>query len=238
MTAIARNDLDIYDENANAWWDESVRWLRTLNNMVPARMRYFDQHVPDWSGLRVLDVGCGGGFMSEELSQQGATVVGIDPAADAIAAAREHAGASNLEIDYRTGVAERLPFETDQFDCVICVDVLEHVEDLEASLDEITRVLKPGGVFLFDTINRNLLASFIVVTVAERLLRILPVGTHDPQKFIRPRELRAALDNHCFQEAEMVGLGPVGLNRRFDFVFNQLPLTLVQYMGCARLTRA
>ena len=152
--------------------------------------------------------------------------------------AREHAGLSNLEIDYRTGVAECLPLEGNQFDCVVCVDVLEHVEDLEASLDEIARVLKPGGVFLFDTINRNLLSSFFVVRVAEQLLKILPAGTHDPQKFIRPRELNAALDDRCFQEVEMVGLGPVGVNYRFDFVFNQLPLTLVQYMGCARLTSA
>ncbi len=238
MTAIARNNLDIYAENADAWWDGSVRWLRTLNNIVPARMRYFDQHVPDWSGLRVLDVGCGGGFMSEVLSQRGAFVVGIDPAADAIAAARAHARASNSEIDYRTGVAECLPLEADQFGCVVCVDVLEHVEDLEASPDEITRVLKPGGVFLFNTINRNLLSSFIVVTVAEQLLKILPAGTRDPQKFIRPRELNAALDDRCFHEVKMVGLAPVGVNRRFDFVFNQLPLTLVQYMGCARLTGA
>jgi len=230
-----KNDLRIYDDHAGEWWDGSVRWLRTLHNLVPARMRYFDQFVEDWQDRSVLDAGCGGGFMAEALAKRGARVTGVDPAADAISAARSHALSEGLEIDYQVGTVEALPFADNSFDHVVCVDVLEHVEDVPRAIDEIARVLKPGGMFFFDTINRNSVASFLAVTCAERLVGLLPRGTHDPQKFIRPSELEAELHGRDFHDVRFAGLGPVGLNRRIDLVFGRLPTTLVQYMGCARL---
>lgn len=232
------NDLSIYDSYADAWWDGSTRWIRTLANMVPARLRYFERYVPDWSGRDVLDVGCAGGFLAETLAKKDAVVSGIDPAEKAVMAARSHAAAEGLEIDYRVGVGEKLPWPDNSFDVVTCVDVLEHVASVDDVISEVSRVLRPGGWFLFDTINRNPLASFAVVTVAERILGLLPRGAHDPALFIRPDELKRKLQARGFTATPFRGLGPTGINRRADLTFSVLPITFVIYLGAARLEAA
>ena len=229
------NDLTIYDTWAPHWWDGSARWLRTLHNMVPARLAYFDKLVPRWEAVGVLDLGCGGGFMSVALAQRGARVIAVDPSAGAVAAGQRQAAEQRLEISFRRGFGEALDLESNSVDVVVCVDVLEHVASVPTTLDEITRVLKPGGTFVFDTINRNWLARLLVVTIAEDVLRLLPKGAHDPKLFIKPQELRAQLSALGFKDIRFAGLGPTGLNRRFDFTFGQGPTTLVQYMGGARL---
>lgn len=228
-------DPALYDAVSSAWWSGSVRWVRTLANMVPARLRHFDQVIPDWRGLDVLDVGCAGGFFSEALARRGARVSGIDPAGDAISAACAHATSEGLSVDYRVGIGEALPWADASFDVVTCVDVLEHIGDVDAALAEAARVLRPGGLFLFDTINRNPLSTFLVVTVAERILGLLPDGAHDPQLFIRPGELRRKLDAIGLEAGRFDGLGPTGLTRRGDLTFGRLPTTLVIYIGTARL---
>ena len=120
------------------------------------------------------------------------------------------------------------------FDIVVCVDVLEHVAELSRVLGEVERVLAPGGWFLFDTIDRTWLSRLAVVTLAEDVLRLLPTGTHDPAKFIRPQELAASLEGAGMRPGPVTGLGPRGLNRRGDPVFGRLPLTAILYMGTAR----
>jgi 2-polyprenyl-6-hydroxyphenyl methylase/3-demethylubiquinone-9 3-methyltransferase len=237
MSKPTPNDLQIYDDFADAWWDGSTRWIRTLANMVPARLRYFEQHVPGWDGLDVLDVGCAGGFLTEELSRKGAKVSGIDPADRAIAAAQAHAESEGLNIDYRVGTGESLPWPDRSFDAVTCVDVLEHVSSVDKVISEVVRVLRPGGWFLFDTISRNPLASFLVVTMAERVLGLLPRGAHDPDLFIRPAELKGKLVPHNFAVRPFRGLGPTGVNCRGDLTFGVLPFKLVIYLGAARLER-
>jgi len=231
---VAANDLTIYDTFADFWWSGEVRWLRVLRTLVPARLHFFETIVPDWTGLRVLDLGCGGGFMAESLARAGASVTGVDPAEDALGAARSHAAREGLEIIYQAGHAEELGFAEGSFDVVVCVDVLEHVADLGATLDEVARVLKPGGHFLFDTINRNWLARVVIIWGAERLLRLLPAGTHEGDRFIRPAELRAALEDRSLQPLRFTGLGPTGWNRRFDLVFGEVPTQVLQYLGSAR----
>jgi 2-polyprenyl-6-hydroxyphenyl methylase/3-demethylubiquinone-9 3-methyltransferase len=228
-----RNDLTIYDKVADQWWSDEVRWVRTLRNMVPGRLRWFDRHA-DWAGRRVLDLGCAGGFMAEALDDRGARVTGIDPAAGAVAAARRHAGAAGREIDYLVGVGEALPFADASFDHVVCVDVLEHVADLDRVLSEVARVLRPGGLFLYDTINRTALARLGAVTMAERVARVLPRGTHDPEMFIRPADLMRGLDAAGLVPGPMTGLGPRGITRRGDLTFGPLPVRWVIYMGLAR----
>ena len=228
-----RNDLTIYDKVAADWWSDDIRWVRTLKNMVPGRLSYFDKFM-DWQGKSVLDLGCAGGFMAEALAERGAHVTGIDPAAEAIAAAQAHARQGNHDIRYDVGVGEALPYTDAQFDAVVCVDVLEHVSDLQKVLDETARVLKPGGLFLFDTINRNPLARLAVITMAEDVLGLLPKGTHDPAMCIKPAELKAALAKSGFQVGALTGLGPRGINRRLDFTFGRLPGTAIIYMGTAR----
>jgi len=233
MTENTRNDLTIYDGAAANWWSDDIRWVRTLKNLVPGRLGWFDKHV-DWNRLTVLDLGCAGGFMAEALAARGAKVTGIDPAAQAINAARVHAAEAGLEIQYDVGVGEELPYENAAFDVVVCVDVLEHVGDLTKVLAEMARVLKPGGLFLFDTINRNLLSRFATITIAEDTLRLLPKGTHDPALFIRPAELRTGLEKAGLVSGPMTGLGPRGLNRNGDFTFGPLLIRTVIYMGIAR----
>ncbi|MEL6913602.1 MAG: bifunctional 2-polyprenyl-6-hydroxyphenol methylase/3-demethylubiquinol 3-O-methyltransferase UbiG [Pseudomonadota bacterium] len=225
-----RNDLELYDRVADQWWSDEVRWIRTLKNMVPGRLSYFDTLV-NWQGRDVLDLGCAGGFMAEALAERGARVTGIDPAADAIAAAEAHA--VGMGIRYDVGVGEALPYEDASFDHVVCVDVLEHVQDLGQVCREVARVLRPGGTFLFDTINRNILARLAVITAAEDILRLLPKGTHDPAMFIRPGELKDALSAAGLEMQKITGLGPRGLTRRGDPRFGRLPFTFILYMGHA-----
>lgn len=232
MPAPKRNDLTIYDTVAAQWWSDEIRWVRTLKNMVPGRLRFFDKQFA-WAGKTVLDLGCAGGFMAEALDERGATVTGIDPAAEAIDAARAHAQATGRAITYDVGVGEKLPYTDNSFDAVVCVDVLEHVSDVDQVIAEILRVLRPGGFFAFDTINRNPLSAFAVVTVAEDILRLLPKGTHDPALFIKPGELREKLEQAGFSVSRTTGLGPVGLTKRADFVFGQIPLTSIIFMGTA-----
>ncbi|WP_223428660.1 bifunctional 2-polyprenyl-6-hydroxyphenol methylase/3-demethylubiquinol 3-O-methyltransferase UbiG [Tateyamaria pelophila] len=236
MTEKTRNDLSIYDDVAANWWSDDIRWVRTLKNLVPGRLAWFDHHV-DWGGLAVLDLGCAGGFMAEAVATRGANVTGIDPAAQAIDAARTHAAEAGLEIQYDVGVGEELPYADAAFDVVVCVDVLEHVEDLTKVLAEVARVLKPGGLFLFDTINRNLLSRFVTITVAEDILGLLPKGTHDPELFIRPAELSTAVEKAGLVSGPMKGLGPRSVNRNGDFTFGPLPIKSVIYMGIARKPR-
>ena len=227
-----RNNLTIYDLAADQWWSDDVRWVRTLKNLVPGRLKWFDRQI-DWKGKPVLDLGCAGGFMAEAIAARGAIVTGIDPAMGVIEAARRHARTEGLQISYDVGVGEMLPYIDASFDVVVCVDVLEHVADLEKVLSEITRVLRPGGLFLFDTINRNLIAQFVTITIAEDLLRLLPRGTHDPSMFIKPGELHRALRRAGLVPGKMTGLGPRGINRRLDLIFGPLPFTVILFMGTA-----
>ena len=228
----ALNDQEMYRSYAGDWWSGQHRWLRTLHNLVPARFRFFDTVVKDWRGKNVLDIGCGGGFMSEALARRGAKVTGIDPSAPAIEAARAHARQQGLDIDYFTGAGEGLPLPDGSMDCVVIVDVLEHV-DVGPVLDEIRRVLKRDGVILFDTMNRTWLAKFLFITLGEDILRIAPKGTHDPAMFVKPQELAAQLRARGFVPARMSGLAPRGINAQGDITFGLTGSTAVQYIGYA-----
>ena len=228
-----RNDLSIYDTVAERWWSDQPHGVRTLQGMVPARLAWFERFVT-WPGTEVLDLGCAGGFMAEALHDAGARVTGIDPAADAIAAARQHAAETGREIAYDIGMGEALPYGDARFDAVVCVDVLEHVEDLPRVLAEVARVLRPGGMFLFDTINRNALSRFVTITMAEDVLGLLPKGTHDPKLFIKPGELRADLAAQGLVPGETAGLGPAWMTLRGEIRFARLPTTAVIYMGTAQ----
>lgn len=228
-----RNDLTIYDTVAAKWWSDDVKWVRTLKNMVPARLSWFDTHN-DWKGQSVLDLGCAGGFMAEALSDRGADVTGIDPAEAAVKSAQAHAKAHDHTIRYDVGVGEELPYVSGSFDAVVCVDVLEHVTDVSRVLAEVARVLKPGGLFCYDTINRNPAARIATITMAENVLGLLPKGTHDPEMFIKPSELENALLKAGLVPGPQKGLGPRGINKRGDFIFGRVPSKAVIYMGVAR----
>ena len=144
--------------------------------------------------------------MSEAIAAKGARVTGIDPAHEAIRAARTHADGSDLAVRYDVGVGEALPYLEASYDAVVCVDVLEHIQDLEQVISEIARVLKPAGMFLFDTINRNWLARLATITIAEDILGLLPRGTHDWRRFVTPAELEAMLADSGLTVRERTGV--------------------------------
>jgi 2-polyprenyl-6-hydroxyphenyl methylase/3-demethylubiquinone-9 3-methyltransferase len=223
----------IYELDTAHWWDDRDGPMAPLHWMTPARFAYFAEVAGPLQGKAVLDLGCGGGLLAERLADAGAQVVGIDHLHACVRAAREHAAQTGKSIAYLQMKAERLAFADHSFDVVVAADVLEHIPDLSAVLVEVSRVLRPGGVFAFDTVNRTWLARFVIVWLAERVLHLVPQGTHDPSLFLRPAELAARLAAVGLHFGTAVGLGPVGYwGRRIRF--GRLPVTLLSYMGCAR----
>jgi 2-polyprenyl-6-hydroxyphenyl methylase/3-demethylubiquinone-9 3-methyltransferase len=207
-------DNSLYDIHAAGWWDEN-NFLHTLKTgLNPARFDYFvgilRSRGMQPAALRVLDVGCGGGFLSEEFSRLGCSVCGIDISAASITTAIEHARQVQLDIDYCVATAEALPLAAGSFDVVICCDVLEHVKNVEKVVQEAARVLKPNGLYLFDTINRSP-RSFIETILVGQVLpftRFFAPGTHDWRQFIRPDELKTIFVKRGLVPIEICGLQP------------------------------
>jgi 2-polyprenyl-6-hydroxyphenyl methylase/3-demethylubiquinone-9 3-methyltransferase len=206
---IMPNDLEIYNRDASTWWTPGSR-LYSLSYFNPPRFSYFDRFVLDWKGMKVLDVGCGGGFTSEFMAKKGAVVSGIDLSHASIEEARRHAASSELEIDYRHGPAEEIPYQDGTFDAVVCVDVLEHVRNVEKVILEVHRVLRDGGLFLFDTINKTPKSKIVMVWLLERLQRRVPKGAHDWRLFIRPERLAGMLRNAGFEDLDIKGFDVKG----------------------------
>lgn len=187
---------------AARWWDPDGP-MRPLHRFNPARVTIFRDQIAarfnrdasairPLEGLTLLDVGCGAGVLAEPLARLGASVTGVDPAPELIEVASAHAAEGGLTIDYRTGAAEELRDQGLAFDVVVASEVVEHVVDVEAFVGVIGALVKPGGIALFSTINRTLMAHALVIVGAEYVLRWLPVGTHSYEKFVTPAELRLA----------------------------------------------
>lgn len=203
-----RNDLSFYDRMAPHWWNRSAK-IFALHHLNPLRFEYFDRFISSWKDLRVLDVGCGGGYTCEFLAERGAIVSGIDQSQACIQSAIEHAK-PNYSIDYQLGQAEKLPYSDDSFDVVICVDVLEHVDDVEKAIAQIQRVFKSGGIFLFDTINRTWKSKVVMIWLLEDLLGEIPRGVHDWRKFVPPQELEKYLERSQFSDIDLQGFNLLG----------------------------
>lgn len=192
-----------FDRIAAEWWDERGKF-KPLHKLGPARLsviremigRHFGRDartLRPFEGLSVLDIGCGGGLIAEPVARLGATVTGIDPAPETIAAARRHAEMSRLVIDYRAGRAEDELAAGRRYDIVLCLEVLEHVPDPAAFLKLIRPLMAPGGLLVLSTINRTMKAWALAIVGAEMVLRWLPVGTHQWDRFITPDELAGQL---------------------------------------------
>lgn len=207
-------DNQLYDRMAGSWWEETGL-LHVLAALNPVRIGYlrrvlFDEPGFAPRGSRVLDVGCGGGLLAEELARLGCEVAGIDPSRESLAAARAHAATGGLRIEYRQGTGEAIPFPDACFDLLSCCDVLEHVADLPRVIAEIARVLTPGGVFLYDTINRTLRSRLVVIKLFQEWswTSLLPPHLHDWNRFIKPDELLALLARNGLRNRGLIGLRP------------------------------
>ncbi|QDQ90788.1 3-demethylubiquinone-9 3-O-methyltransferase [Rhodococcus sp. WB9] len=252
-------DNDVYNRVGESWWEEDNPLNLLHGSLTPGRFAYFRKVLGetvgrDHHGLPALDVGSGGGFLAEEFTRIGFRVTGIDPSPVSVDTARRHAAGSALDIEYRIGSGEQLPVPDAAFDVVYCCDVLEHVSDLDGVIAETSRALKPGGLYLFDTINRTFASKLVAIKIMQewRMTRMFDTPIHDWSMCIRPAELEPIMERHGLRLDEIVGLGPRSknplrlldlaraggtrlsygeLSRRLDF--GQIRSTAISYMGFA-----
>ncbi|TVP92741.1 MAG: bifunctional 2-polyprenyl-6-hydroxyphenol methylase/3-demethylubiquinol 3-O-methyltransferase UbiG [Pseudomonadaceae bacterium] len=185
---VDRAEIAKFEALASRWWDRNSEF-RPLHEINPLRCNWIDERV-GLAGKRILDVGCGGGILAEAMAQRGAEVTGIDMGEAPLAVARLHQLESGVEVDYQQTTAEELAAEQpESFDVVTCLEMLEHVPDPSSVIAACARLVKPGGQVFFSTINRNPKSFLFAIVGAEYVLRLLPRGTHEFAKFIRPAEL-------------------------------------------------
>jgi 2-polyprenyl-6-hydroxyphenyl methylase/3-demethylubiquinone-9 3-methyltransferase len=198
-----------FDALADRWWDPSGP-MRPLHAMNPLRIGWIDARVRAHFGgaTRVLDVGCGAGLAAEGLARRGHTVLGIDAASEALAAARAHAEGRGLSVVYRDAAPENLLAEGIKFPAITALEVIEHVADPAAFVTTLARLLKPGGLLFLSTINRTPRSFLTAKLGAEYVLRLLPVGTHDFSRFVTPAELGAHLRAAGLRLSDMTGMAP------------------------------
>ena len=179
------NELEKFSQLAHRWWDPNSEF-KPLHEINPLRAAWIEDHSP-LKGLKVLDIGCGGGILAEAMAQRGAEVTGIDLSDKALAVAKLHLLESGAKVDYRKIAAEDLAAEAPaSFDIVTCMEMLEHVPQPASTIAACAALVKPGGHVFFSTINRNTKAYLLAVIGAEYILKMLPLGTHDYAKFIKP----------------------------------------------------
>jgi 2-polyprenyl-6-hydroxyphenyl methylase/3-demethylubiquinone-9 3-methyltransferase len=218
MTTITANvnpaELHKFGSLADSWWNPTGAF-KTLHAVNPLRMQFIRAHA-SLSGSRIVDVGCGGGILSEALAEAGAQVLGIDMAAELTAVASRHAEAQGRAVEYRTLSAEALAAESPgAFDMVTCMEMLEHVPDPASVIQAVSQLVKPGGWVFFSTLNRKLKAYLLAVVGAEYVLNMLPRGTHDFHTFIRPSELTAWARSAGLEVRGMAGITYNPLTRQF-----------------------
>jgi 2-polyprenyl-6-hydroxyphenyl methylase/3-demethylubiquinone-9 3-methyltransferase len=199
MSTVRPEEVERFNRLAATWWNRTgpMRPLHVINELRLGHVleqiaRRFGRPVGALQGLRVLDVGCGAGLMCEPLAQRGAQVVGVDAAANNIAAARLHASAGGLPIDYRIGEPQAALHAGESFDVLLLLEVVEHVDDVPAFVRDAVAHLAPGGLLLASTINRTLRSYLAAIVGAEVVFRVLPRGTHRWAQFVRPEELEQA----------------------------------------------
>lgn len=207
-------DNEFYDRLGDVWWDPKGQ-MSALHEMTPVRLAYFDRIFRKFLGAasvrsgRFLDVGCGGGILTEAMARVGYPILGIDVSRGALHAARRHAEVSGIKVTYGRGSAYHLGVKSGSIDGVVASDLFEHLHHLPRAVSEAARVLKSGGVLAFDTVNRTWLSLIGAVWLVQNWLHLMPLHTHNWRMFITPGELQAVLSLRGLEMREIHGLSPV-----------------------------
>ncbi|MEP0357191.1 bifunctional 2-polyprenyl-6-hydroxyphenol methylase/3-demethylubiquinol 3-O-methyltransferase UbiG [Paraglaciecola sp.] len=200
------NEIQKFSDLASRWWDLSGEF-KPLHQINPLRTDYINQHSLGLSNKKVLDVGCGGGILAESMAKHGADVIGIDMGEAPLEVARLHGLESGLSVDYQQVTAEEFADKHQAtFDVVTCMEMLEHVPDPSSVVKACYTLVKPGGHVFFSTLNRNIKSYLMAIVGAEYILGLVPKGTHQHDKFIKPSELMSWIDDTQLQVQRMIGL--------------------------------
>ncbi len=208
-------EVSKFETLASRWWDPNSEF-KPLHDINPLRLNYIDQRARI-TGKKVLDVGCGGGILAESMAARGAIVTGIDAGQAPLTVAKLHALESGIQIDYQQITAEQMAEQhAGQYDVVTCMEMLEHVPDPASVIAACASLVRPGGHVFFSTLNRNPKAYLLAIIGAEYLLNMLPKGTHDYQKFIRPSELDGWVREAELDTRNIIGMSYNPINRRYS----------------------
>ncbi|CAM3692669.1 bifunctional 2-polyprenyl-6-hydroxyphenol methylase/3-demethylubiquinol 3-O-methyltransferase UbiG [Vibrio aquimaris] len=201
------NEIKKFEEMASRWWDKEGEF-KPLHQINPLRLNYVLDRANGLFGKKVLDVGCGGGILAESMAKEGAIVTGLDMGKEPLEVARLHALETGTELTYiQSTIEDHAVDNQGQYDVVTCMEMLEHVPDPQSVIFACSKLVKPGGHVFFSTLNRNIKSYLFAIVGAEKLLRIVPEGTHDHDKFIRPAELLKMIDHTELTEMSITGLG-------------------------------
>jgi 2-polyprenyl-6-hydroxyphenyl methylase/3-demethylubiquinone-9 3-methyltransferase len=220
-STIDNEEVERFSRIADEWWDEKGKFA-PLHSMNPLRIEYIMDkitgHFGKFSSLSLLDIGCGGGLISEPMTRLGAKVTAIDASEKNIKVASLHAKNMGLDIDYRHTSAEDLEKTGEKFDVVLALEIIEHVADINLFIKSCSELLKPNGIIIFSTLNRTAKSYAFAIVGAEYIMRLLPVGTHTWSKFLRPSELCNAMEKSNIEVSDLMGMvmNPISWKWRLD----------------------
>jgi len=206
MTNVDEQEIDKFSELASRWWDPEGEF-KPLHLINPLRLDFINQHSNGLFNKKVVDIGCGGGILAESMAKAGAEVVGLDMASASLEIAKLHGLESGINVEYHCVTAESFADSHEgQFDVVTCMEMLEHVPDPASVVRACAKLVKPGGHVFFSTLNRNIKSYLMGIVGAEYLLKLVPKGTHDHSRFIKPSELMQMTDEAGLLPRDMTGL--------------------------------
>ena len=218
---ISSSEIEKFNDFATDWWDENGR-MKSLHDINPLRLEYIMRQT-DLKGKRVLDVGCGGGILTEKIARQAAETIRIGASSHMTEIARTHAKQSNIDIRYiNTDIEHITRFTKAGFDVILCMELLEHVPSYESVIAACKKALNPGGIVIFATINRNLMSFFLAVVCAEYILGLLPKGTHDWASLIKPSELNRACSKAGLKQIDITGFSYNPITRNYYLCKNSM----------------
>jgi len=227
-STLSNIEIKRFSDYAEEWWSPKGNF-RALHDIMPLREKYILEQLSincedklPLKGISVLDVGCGGGLISEFLTKMGAIVVGIDAGEKAINIAREHAQKSNLDIDYRNCTIEELCETDEKFDAIIAFEIVEHVNNLSFFIESMSKMLKPGGKILISTINRTYRSFILGIVGAEYIMKMVPLGTHNWDKFVKPSQIVDIWAKDNLSPIDITGIIYKPLSGKFEFSDNNV----------------